>query len=59
MPEKNQYLYMDDGGPDEIPELTAEDEEFIKAIEDHYYLKRHSNAKTEAKNDSSGVKLIE
>ena len=34
MPEKNQYLYMDDGGPDEIPELTAEDEEFIKAIEE-------------------------
>ena len=34
MPEKDQFLYMDDGGPDEIPELSPEDEAFIRELEE-------------------------
>ena len=33
-------------------------EELLKAIEYHYYSKRYSNAKEEAKKDNRGIKLI-
>jgi len=33
-------------------------EELLKAIENHYYSKKYSNAKTEYKKDKRGIKLI-
>ena len=33
-------------------------EDLLKAIEYHYYSKKNNNAKSEAKNDNKGLKLI-